>query len=366
MVAKPPVKSKYLRVERAIHQRIAAGHWRPGQPIPSVRELSEEYGTSMLTARRAVESLMARGMLVASQGVGTFVSPKPTFHRVGLVLGVGPAGTDRDILGPRRFLRLTESGFHAWAERHMLNVCTYEYRSDEQSLSAQSALFRDLDRGEVDGLILVGVPSQKLAWELLKRHVSAVAIGNVPAALPYRVTNNVRAFMDAAVAAVVRAGRQRPALITGGIVSDGVHPLVISPADHFAAACLSHGLGVQSDRVVQLQQLTEQTGASAACSILDLSPRPDALIVADDVLARGVVRVLNDRGVRMPADIGLITHTNYGSDPIDASVELTRLEYDPSTVIEGAADMLFALMSGRPPEQCIELVEPQLIEGESL
>lgn len=366
MVARSPTNSKYLKVEKAIHQRIATGQWRPGDAIPSVRELSLEYGTSMLTTRRAVESLMSRGMLVASQGVGTFVSSRPTFHRVGIVLGIGPAGNDREILGPRRFLRLAESGLHAWADRHMLNVCTYEYRSDDQILSANGAFQRDVERGEIDGLILVGVPSQKLAWELLRRHVPSVAVGNVPSSLPYRVTFNVRAFMQRAVAAVVQSGRRCPTLITGGIVADGCHPLVVSPSDHFASACLAHGLEVHRERIIQVSSLTEQAGDEVTRAILARSDRPDALIVADDVLARGVARVLSESQLKIPSDIAWITHTNYGSDPIESPVELTRLEYDPSTVIERAADMLAALMSGQPPELCIDLVEPQLIRGESL
>jgi DNA-binding LacI/PurR family transcriptional regulator len=366
MIARSPAKSKYLKIEKAIHQRIATGQWRPGEAIPSVRELSLEYGTSMLTTRRAVESLMSRGMLVASQGVGTFVSNRPTFHRVGIVLGVGPTGNDRDILGPRRFLRLTESGLHAWAERHMLNVCTYEYRGDEQILAQNSALQRDVERGDVDGLILVGVPSQKLAWELLRRHVPAVAVGNVPAALPYRVTNNVRAFMESAVGAVVRSGLKRPMLITGAIIAEGCHPLVISPSDHFAAACLAHGLEIHRGQVVQVDALNEESGAKATREICNRADRPDALIVSDDVLARGVARALSQMNMKVPQDMAWITHTNYGSDPIESAVELARLEYDPAIVIERAADMLAALMSGRPPEQCIDLVEPQLIQGESL
>ncbi len=365
MTSKPPATSKYLVIQDAIHKKVVEGQWRPGEPIPSVRELSEKHHTSMLTARRAVESLVDRGMLVASQGVGTFVSNRPTFHRVGIVLGVGPGAGDREILGPRRFLRLTESGLHAWADQHMLNVCTYEYRSDNQVWNERSPLYKDVENKRVDGLILVGVPSQALAMELLQHHVPAVAIGNVPAALPYRVTLDTRAFMHAAIEVVRRDGRQRIGLIAGLADIDSGHAMVVQPSDHFASACLSHEVEVVSQRISLSKPNTAEAGYNAAHSLLSLEAeaRPDALVVADDVLAEGVMRYLDELPQDMVADLSWVSHANFGGDAANHPSLIARLEYDPAEVTECAADMLAALMHNRPPQQCIRLIAPRLVPG---
>lgn len=53
----------------------------PDSPIPSERELMETYEVSRATVRRAIESLIAEGMLHRVQGKGTFVAgPRVQSH----------------------------------------------------------------------------------------------------------------------------------------------------------------------------------------------------------------------------------------------------------------------------------------------
>jgi len=44
----------------------------PGQPIPSERELMTSYGVSRATVRKAIDGLVADGLLQRTQGLGTF------------------------------------------------------------------------------------------------------------------------------------------------------------------------------------------------------------------------------------------------------------------------------------------------------
>jgi GntR family transcriptional regulator len=46
-----------------------------GDVVPSERELSARFGASRTTVRRAVDALVAEGVLARSQGRGTFVAP---------------------------------------------------------------------------------------------------------------------------------------------------------------------------------------------------------------------------------------------------------------------------------------------------
>ena len=59
-----------------LRQRIAAGLLKPGDKLPSTRELATEFETSTLTVRRAVESMIELDELVGRQGLGVFV-PSP-------------------------------------------------------------------------------------------------------------------------------------------------------------------------------------------------------------------------------------------------------------------------------------------------
>jgi GntR family transcriptional regulator len=64
----------YLEVRRKIADVIRAGEWRPGDAIPTEKKLCERFGVSMGTLRKAVDELVASGLLVRQQGRGTFVA----------------------------------------------------------------------------------------------------------------------------------------------------------------------------------------------------------------------------------------------------------------------------------------------------
>lgn len=64
----------YKWVKRGLIELIGLGTWRPAQAIPSERKLSEGFGVSMGTIRRALDELVDDDVLVRHQGRGTFVT----------------------------------------------------------------------------------------------------------------------------------------------------------------------------------------------------------------------------------------------------------------------------------------------------
>ncbi|MBM0236531.1 GntR family transcriptional regulator [Micromonospora sp. ATA32] len=57
-----------------LRARIKAGLLKPGERIPTTRDLMDEYSTSSATVRRAVDSMIESGELVGRQGLGVFVA----------------------------------------------------------------------------------------------------------------------------------------------------------------------------------------------------------------------------------------------------------------------------------------------------
>ena len=54
---------KYYLVKKSIVEKIENEEFQPGEPIPSERELMEDYQVSRITIRKAIEELVAEGYL---------------------------------------------------------------------------------------------------------------------------------------------------------------------------------------------------------------------------------------------------------------------------------------------------------------
>jgi DNA-binding GntR family transcriptional regulator len=63
----------YHQIAEQLQQAIAAGNLAKGDFLPSEVELAESWGISRPTARRAIQELVERGLLVRKRGVGTQV-----------------------------------------------------------------------------------------------------------------------------------------------------------------------------------------------------------------------------------------------------------------------------------------------------
>ncbi len=71
-----PVQPERLStaVTRQIEQLILRGILRPGERLPSERELSERLGVSRPSLREAIADLQSKGLLVSRAGAGIFVA----------------------------------------------------------------------------------------------------------------------------------------------------------------------------------------------------------------------------------------------------------------------------------------------------
>ena len=68
----------YIRIVTEIRRRIGAGELRPGDRVPSTRQITQEWGVAIATATRALATLGQEGLVRAVPGVGTVVTaPTP-------------------------------------------------------------------------------------------------------------------------------------------------------------------------------------------------------------------------------------------------------------------------------------------------
>lgn len=71
---KPSYRPLYQQIKEALLSRIVSGDWPPGTFIPSESALSQEYGVSVGTLRKAVDALASDHVVIRHQGKGTVVA----------------------------------------------------------------------------------------------------------------------------------------------------------------------------------------------------------------------------------------------------------------------------------------------------
>lgn len=72
----------YSDVAARLRARIARNVYPPGERLPSLADLMQEFEVSAITVRRAVSELVYEGLVRGHQGRGVFVKEKPKIHRV--------------------------------------------------------------------------------------------------------------------------------------------------------------------------------------------------------------------------------------------------------------------------------------------
>jgi GntR family transcriptional regulator len=70
----------YQRLRDEIAHKIARNVWRSGEPIPTEAELAATHRVAIGTVRKAIDALVADGLVERQQGRGTFVR-RPRFDR---------------------------------------------------------------------------------------------------------------------------------------------------------------------------------------------------------------------------------------------------------------------------------------------
>lgn len=101
-----PRTAIWKSIAEALESEIAAGHYAPGDKLPTEAALSARFGVNRHTVRHALAALAERGLVVARRGAGVFVRHAPTEYPLGRRVRFHRAIAATGRLPGRRILRL--------------------------------------------------------------------------------------------------------------------------------------------------------------------------------------------------------------------------------------------------------------------
>jgi AcrR family transcriptional regulator len=91
----------YARIAAEIREQISSGVLRPGDRVPSTRQITERWGVAMATATKVLTALRQEGLVRAMPGVGTVVAGPSRRAPASRAVARGASGPE-PVLTPER------------------------------------------------------------------------------------------------------------------------------------------------------------------------------------------------------------------------------------------------------------------------
>lgn len=182
----PGRDARYQVIAGEIRARIVNGELRPGDRVPSIRQIAGRWGVAIATATKVLAALRDEGLVETRVGAGTVVaaprrrSDPPKTHALPLLRTAGPGGTRQRLLGSAIAIADTE-GLAAVSMRRLAAelgvgpMSLYRYVANKDELLTQMA-------DEVFGKLRLPTPGSgvwradlewiaRRQWQLCRRHL---------------------------------------------------------------------------------------------------------------------------------------------------------------------------------------------------
>ncbi len=292
---------------------------RSGDKLPTIREMEDYFGVSRSTVIRSLRSLEEEGFVETREGSGTYIRAgasvplKPGPLRI---IGFVAPHIPKSVGQPNQIIL----DMYAGLERRALEA-GYQViaASCDFSISREEAVLRDLIRMGARGLLVV--PMARHENELATDHLASLP-SHPPIVLidhalttchrPSVVFDNVRLGMEM-TRLLHRLGRRRIAMLN--VPQGWVHrPLQERVSGYIRAAKLLDIPPLLLDMPKSMQDLRTipplVVNPPLVTQLLQMDPRPDALICWHDLAVAQARQLLCQAGVQVPGDILLAGFDN--------------------------------------------------------
>ena len=156
---------------------------------------------------------------------------------------------------------------------------------------------------------------------------------------------------------LIERGARRIGTVTGPTDM----PAAIDRLAGWRAEMTAHGLA--TDALVH-GDFTSFSGAMATRELLDAHGDLEAIFVASDLMARGAVATLHERGIAVPGDIAVVGYDN-SSAATSGVLQLTTISQPSEEMGARMADLLLEILAGRAPSDLACILPTSLVVRDS-
>ncbi len=352
-------QTKYGDLIHYLENLIAEGKLNAGDRLPSENELTERFGISRQTVRKAIGLLEEQGTVRRVRGSGTYVSfdrreNLERRNRIAVMTTyVESYIFPKTIQGIEKIL--FERGY------------SVQISFTNNTLEREKNVLTDLiNRDDVAGIIVEGTksglpnPNLYLYRQLMNRKIPIVFINTFypELAVPHVSLNDVKAA-ETAVNYLIGKGHENIGAILK--LDDGQGRLRYLG---YLKAMEAAGLPVTDSRLVWID--TDESKQLNYCrdKILNRVEECSALFCYNDQIAFQLIRMLGERGIRVPEDVSVISVDD--SDlALHSEVQITSLPHPKEKLGAKAAEVLLDMIEGKKSANTVEF-DTRVVERQSV
>jgi DNA-binding LacI/PurR family transcriptional regulator len=331
---------------------IADGAIAPGERLPPVRALARQLGVNVNTVRAAYARLKADGLVQTRHGVGSVVLQ--TSAATALVTG-GRMGIDTVgvvIAGLHPFYLPLLMGIEEVAAEQGTLVLIADSRDSEV---LAGAMIRRLNARGVDGIIAVscGGPEDGEAVAAANQLPPIVYVDQ-PQRTGHLLLFDGRRGGYLATRHLIEHGHERIGVVTPPLSWPNVREVYRGYVD-----ALDGRLDGKSF-LSEVSEFSLDAGRLGLAQLLELPEAPTAVFAVDELLALGVLREAQARGIDVPGEIALVGYTD---SPVSTLVDpaLTMVSVPARESGVRAMRTLQSLIDGRKPSRRRTVLDVELV-----
>lgn len=317
----------YGRIADAVCEAVADGRAAPGDRLPTESALASKLGINLLTVSRAYDHLKDRGIIRQKRGSGTYVAPDAIDRarrrgETGIRNLVVILGEDSPTKCPRETSFVVADLVEGIRDGLGSSVSRLTFIED-----LTAPLVRDMTPEDAVLCIVHSRLDDALVAGVIQRQVRFVSVwdGKPLAGVPH-VDYDRHGAASLACRHLVACGYRKIGFI--GVKKHWRLP-VAPKFGAFTTVLHDGGLDIHARHVRDVSTLPGKAYA-ATQDILKNGDPPDAFFVDTDYKAMEVVCALNDAGLRVPDDVGIVSYDDAPDaalfDPPLTTVRIPRRE----------------------------------------
>ena len=316
-----------------------------GQLLPGERRLAERFGVSVVTVREALQGLVETGLIERRQGTGTIVVDA---RRRNLKLPVGilvEIDVTHPDTSPHYFIMAVQLKRALESRGHRAQLFFGTLRPGEVVADPTSSELLDAYRERsIKALIVLSwtTPAWRIAFESV-----GIPVLRFGTDCPNGVRYDAGALTLHAVRDFLEAGRSRIGLLTWG----GESQNYFIQTKLFEIHLRENGLDFNPNRI-----FTEAAPGMVGAGWEGMreiwqraEDRPDALIIADDVLLRGALLAIRELQIKVPEELMICSVTALSERIYPTNVPMIEYEVPIPEVIPLLMEITEECLQASPP-----------------